>query len=378
MKNLIRIFIAWRLLLFIVIYFVFFLFPYRDDYAYTNIWKFTPLYFPASSPLLFPWANFDGVHYLSIAASGYSNDLGFFPLFPVLIKLWSMLLGAKNPFDLGFILSGLIIANACFITALVFFRKLIKLDFPEKIATESMLYLLLFPTSFFFAAIYTESIFLLLTVLSFYFARGKKWGRASIFAILLSSSRVVGIAILPALLYEFYIEEKTFFSKKIIPILLTPFGLLSYVFYNYFQFGDPFLFIKAHENINPTRSVDHPILFPQTLFRYLKIITTTYGNYEWWIALLELASFLIACAFLFIAWKKKVRISYLIFSVFAFLVPISSGTFSGLPRYILILFPMFIGLALTKNKVAKIIYIGVSLIILVLLLTAFSKGYFVA
>lgn len=376
MKKIIYAFITWRIFIFLPLASFLFL-TYRSGYDYTNIWKFTTQYFPISNPFLFPWANFDGVHYLSIAANGYSNDLGFFPLYPILIKILSGVFNAQKAFDLGYFISGFLISNLAFLGALLVFYKLLRFDFNKEKSLQALFMLLIFPTSFFFGSLYTESLFLLFTLLSFYFARKEKWFYSSIFAALLSASRVVGIAMLPALLYEFYRTEKKL-SIKILPILFSPIGLISYAFYNYWNFGNAFLFIKAHEEINPTRSVTHMVLFAQTVFRYIKILLTTYGNFEWGIALLELTSFFFAVLMLFIAWKKKVRISYLIFSVFAFLVPISSGTFSGLPRYILILFPMFIALALIENKFLKFLYFFISAVLLILLTVFFSRGYFVA
>ena len=128
-----------------------------------------------------------------------------------------------------------------------------------------------------------------------------------------------------------------------------------------------------------SRSVDQVILFPQTLFRYFKIITTVpYKQYEWGIALLELCITLYVGILLFIAFKQKIRLSYLIFSVLALLLPISSGTLSGMPRYTLVAFPIFISLALIKNRLFKIVYSVVCIFLLIILWMLFSKGYYVA
>lgn len=376
-KKIVAVFIAWRILLFIPLFIGSAFIPYRTGYDYTNIWKFVSPYFPVSSPLLFPWANFDGVHYLSIAGNGYLDNHGFFPLYPLLIRLFSVFFGGGEAFDFGYFTSGFLVSNICLVLALLMFYRLLSLDFSKNKALEAIILLLVFPTSFFFAGIYTESLFLLLILLSFYFARKKKWFASSIFGMFASATKIIGIAILPALIYEFVKEEKKL-SAKALSLLLPPLGLLSYALYNFWQFGNPFLFIAAHENINPTRSVYSVVFIPQTVFRYIKILATTFGQYEWWIALLEISSFIFAAAMLYIAWKKRVRPSYIIFSALAFLVPISSGTFSGLPRYIVVLFPIFISLALVKNAQLKIIYAVVSVFLLFLLLAFFARGYFIA
>ncbi|MEX2007302.1 MAG: hypothetical protein WD992_00845 [Candidatus Levyibacteriota bacterium] len=377
MKRILLTFLTWRLLLFIPVVLGSSLISYRIGYDYTNIWKFAEPYLPVSNPFLFPWANFDGVHYLSIAGYGYSNDQGFFPLYPLLIRFFATVFGGGETFGFAYFMSGFLIANIAFLLALFILNKLITLDFPKKIAWKSITFLLVFPTSFFFGSLYTESLFLLLALLSFYFARKKKWFLAGIFGMLLSATRLVGIAILPALIYEFVKEEKKL-RVKALSLLLPPLGLLSYALYNFWQFGNSFLFIAAHENINPTRSVNSVILIPQTVFRYIKILATTLGQYEWWIALLEISSFIFAATLLYAAWKKKIRLSYIIFAVLCLLVPASSGTLSGFPRYTLIAFPIFISLALIKNMPVKIIYTAVSIVILFLLLAFFARGYFIA
>lgn len=378
MKKIIVAFLAWRIILFIPLFLASIFIPYRTGYDYTNIWKFTQPYFPISSPLLFPWTNFDGAHYLSIAANGYLDNQGFFPLYPLLIKIFATLLGGGEAFGLPYFISGFLISNLSLLFALFIFYKLISLDFSRKIAWQSIFFLLLFPTSFFFASLYTESFFLLFALLSFYFARKRKWFFAGLSGLLLSATRLVGIAILPALIYEFIKEEKKL-SARALSLLLVPFGLASYVLYNFWQTKNPLIFIEAHAELNPTRTVTSVILLPQTFYRYFKILTTTsLSHFEWWIALLEISLFTLAVSMLYIAFKKKVRPSYILFSAFSLLIPASSGTFSGMPRYVLVLFPIFIGLALIKNNRLKILYSAISTILLFVLLALFARGYFIA
>lgn len=353
------IFLVWRFFLFIPLFISQIFLTPRPGFDYT---------------INGVWGNFDGIYYLYIARAGYTIDnSGFFPLYPLLVRIFSI--GESSiQFYIALILSSLF-----FLLSLIIFYKLIKLDYSGNIAISAILAILVFPTSFFLASIYSESLFLFLLVSSFYFARKGNWILASVFGILLTSTRVVGIAILPALLFEFYLQEKTLLSKKILPLLLTPLGIIAYSWFNLVNFGNSLQFIKVQGAVLNNRSVDQIVLFPQTVFRYLKIlITTPVSIYEWWVALLELSSFVFAGVLLYIAWKKRVRLSYLLLSTLALLIPASTGTFSGLPRYILVLFPMFIVLALIKNKWIKFTYFVLAPIILFVLLMLFSKGYFIS
>lgn len=377
-RTILSFFLSWRLLLFLPIIVGYLFIPYRAGYDYTNLWKFTKPYAPVDSFLLYPWANFDGVHYLSIAAQGYNHDEGFFPLFPIVIRAIATLFGGGEPFSASYFFAGIAIANVAFFGSLFFLHKLLRIDYKETVAKKSILFLLLFPTSFFFASIYSESIFLFLALATFYFARKKRWLWAGIFGMLLTGTRIVGISILPALAIELYLQEKKLLTRNVFFLLLIPLGLVSYMYYNVVTFGYAFAFLEAHTKLGTNRS-DVIVLFPQTIVRYINILTTLPSSqFEWRIALLELYVFFFASALLFAAWKKKVRISYVVFAVVSFLIPISSGTFSGLPRYVLVLFPMFIALALVKSRIVHIAYITLGAVLLFILLMFFSRGYFVS
>lgn len=380
MKKILYLFLAWRILLFLPLFFSEIFIKFRKGFEYTNSISFTQLSNPITHFLLSPWANFDGVYYLVIATSGYTIDNSvFFPLLPLLIKGFIFPFGNIKPLDPIEFFIAFILVSIFSLIALVFLYKLVKIDYSKNVAVWSVIFLLIYPTSFFLATIYSESLFLMLLFISFYFARKKKWFLASLSGVLLTATRFVGIAILPALIYEFWKEEKILFTKKIAFLFLIPVGLVSYMWYNYINWHSPLHFIDAQGTFANGRSV-HQIIFPlQTIFRYIKIlIILPKTQYEWWIALLELSTFIFTSVLLFIAWKKKIRMSYLIFSVITYLIPILTGTFTGLPRYVLPIFPMFMALALIKNRLFKTVYIIIGMALLFILFALFSKSYFIS
>lgn len=378
-KRIISLFLGWKFFLLLSLIVAVNILPPRTGYSYTLLTYFLEKGSILSDFLLYPFGNFDAVYYLLIAAEGYTINAGFFPLFPLLIRILTFPFGNILPFSLAQYFTAITLVSVLFLASLFMFYKLVKIDYKENIAIESIIFLLVFPTSFFFSALYSESLFLLLSLLGFYLARKKKWFWAGIAGALLSSTRLVGIAIWPALLYEYFKENKNKINIKTLSLLLPPLGLISYVIYNFYKWGNPFYFIAAQGNFQNNRTVDSIILFPQTIFRYVKILFSVNPNiYEWWIAFFELFFFIFASILSYVAWKKKIRISYLIFGALCFLIPISSGTFSGLPRYIAIIFPIFIALALLKNRTLKVIYLAVSLLLLFIFFMLFSKGYFIA
>ena len=367
-------FAFWRLVIFLpliaALYFIPYKIPEQITYTYSQSnSEILNVLFSSS-------ANFDGIHYLNIARYGYTNQARFFPLFPLTLNLVS-----------ANIFITVLLVSAIFFTALFFLNKLIQLDFSKKISRKSILYVLIFPTSFFFVCIYSESLFLLFTLLAFYFARQKKWYLACFFGMLLTATRFVGIAILPALLYEFLISNRYSLNNKnllglinkFLPFLIIPLGLVSYSFFNYYKWHNFFYFIYAQGELGNNRSVNSVILFPQTVFRYIKILTTVAADPTvCGIALLELMTFVFVSFLIYKAWKNKIRTSYLIYVLINFGIAVSTGTFSGLPRYVIVLFPIFIVLALVKSKLWNLLYIIISPILLFVLLMLFSRGYFIA
>ena len=346
-------FLIWRILLFIPLFFTRFI-PARAGFTYVS-----------------PWANFDGIHYLNIATQGYTTDVRFMPFYPLIIKFFSHFI--PSPFIVGFILS-----NIFFLISLFVLKKLLELDFDKKRIMWTIIFLLLFPTSFFFGAVYSESLFLLLTLLTFYFARKKWWLFAGIFGALASATRIVGIILLPTLLMEYAMQKKKTI-EGFLSILLTPLGLILYAVYNFVRWGNPLYFLQAQGELSNGRAVNSIILPPQLIYRYIKILFTVSPiQYDWWIALLEFGVFWFALILVYVMWKQKIRLSYLIFAVLGMLIPIMSGTLTGFPRYILPLFPLFIAISGIKNKAFQILNVGISIILSFILLALFAQGYYVA
>lgn len=362
--------LSWRIILLILIFIGFFFLNYRSGYGFTNIFNKEYL---SLSQIIYTLANFDGVHYLHVAQRGYISEGAFFPLYPMLIKIFS--LGSENIYVLFWI--GLIISNICLATSLWYFYKLLRLDYTEHIARNSLLFLVLFPTAFFLSAVYSESLFLMLLIITFYCIRKDKWKLAVIMATLLCATRLVGVFIIPVLLYEYW--KRKGLKLNLLLLFFPAISDLLYAIYCKYKWGDFLYFLNAHGNLANGRETGKIILFPQTIYRYIKIlINLPMVQFEWGIALFELSCFLFAILLLYIAWRKKIRLSYLIFSIPALLLPASSGTFSGLPRYVMIIFPMYIALALSGSVTLRRIYILIGVIFQFILLILFSRGYYVS
>lgn len=366
--SLINIFISWRLWLLFLASISHRLLPFKNSFPYTES-LLTNSNLPS---FLWAFANFDGVHYLTIARAGYAAQYTqvFFPLYPILIHYVGLLTGGN------LIISGLIISNIAFLISIFVLKKLLEIDYSHDLVRWTIIFLILFPTSFYFGSLYTESLFFLLVLLSFYFARKGNWILAGITGLLASLTRFFGILLLPALLIEWYLQKKSI--TRIIPLLLIPLGLLIYMYYLQVNFNDPLYFIHAQAFFGAQRTGGSIILFPQVVFRYLKIIfTPSLPLVALYPALLE---FVVSIIFLVLSVIAlfRVRLSYSFFSFFSFIIPTLTGTFSSMPRYVIILFPCLIILSKIRSKSLKYIICLVFLLTLTILTILFTRGYWIA
>jgi len=328
-----------------------------------------------------PWANFDGMHYLSIAQNGYFQfEQAFFPLFPVLIKIVSVITSGDYTW------AGMVIVYASFFLWLFFFYKLLEMDYKTSVIRWTLIFTLFFPTAFFFVSLYTEPFFLLLVILTFYLIRKKQWIAAGIMVGLASATKLVGIFLLPALLIEFYlVYKREVFSKNhllkmCLMTIVSTSGLILYMLYLWKTYADPLFFIHAQPAFGANRSGGDIILLPQVLYRYIKIFfTVPFTNYDAWIALLEVSMLLFAFGLLIFGFlKRKIRLSYFFFSILAIVGPTLTGSLSSIPRYLLVAFPLFIVLGTIKNTQIKTVIVFISACFFILLCMYFLRGYFIA
>ena len=360
-KKIITLFFIWRLFLFLISY----LSPYLI-HDFGNKFHYVGLLKASGLPhFLWSFGNFDGVHYLGIAGHlyDYQYTQAFFPLYPLLIRFFSPIFIGNT------LLTGLVISNAFFFVGLIMFYRLAKDTLNEKIAFWSVLFLLAFPTSFYFGSIYTEGLFFFLIISSFYLYSKNKVLLASILGAFASATRLIGLFLVPAL-----VKIKTFNQQM--PLLIIPAGLILYMTYLYIKFHNALYFLTAQTIFGQERSTTNVILLPQVFYRYLKILLTTKGEILA-TAIFELAATIFAITVLVLA-AKKVKAEWLIFSWFAVLVPTLTGTLASMPRYILMAFPIFIYLAMIKNLYIKVGILIIFVLFLALTTVLFTQGYWVA
>jgi Mannosyltransferase (PIG-V) len=145
---------------------------------------------PAANALVAPLARWDSVWYLAIANDGYpANDVrraAFFPLYPLLVRAANAVVGQP-------IVAGAVVSLACFAVALVLLHRLTALEFGEPAARAAVWAIALFPGAVFFSAVYSEALYLALSVGCLYAARTGRWAWAGAAGALGAATRSAGV-----------------------------------------------------------------------------------------------------------------------------------------------------------------------------------------
>ena len=308
----------------------------------------------------------DSWWYYTIVTQGYTmgsvqqqvqGTTAFFPLYPLLIKLTAGLVG--NVF-----LAGVLVTNLAFLVALGYLYALARREMDEQAAARTLFYLAAAPASIFFSAMYTESVFLALTVATFYYARERCWARAALAGALASATRNTGVLLLVVIALEGLHQQGVRFRppslrsatlrahyvrqcrlalaswRSLMAAALVPLGLLGYMAYLSNHFGDPLGFI--HVEATWGRDVSGGGI--------TKIIGTTRtqlglgpGAWAGHLNAIVLLNLLITIGFgaLVIAVARTMRPAYAVYAVLSFLIPLSTGSVGSMVRYVLMLVPCY-------------------------------------
>ncbi|BDE06324.1 hypothetical protein WPS_16000 [Vulcanimicrobium alpinum] len=336
-------------------------------------------HFAASTNMLLAvWGRWDAEHYLGIAAQGYSGtEPAFFPLYPLLIRALGALTGSH-------LIAGLLVSNAAIFFALLFLYKLIEHEYNRAVAQRATFYVSIFPTAIFFSAVYAESLFLFLSVASFYYVRERRWLTAGIFGFFAALTRSEGILLAAPLFIEWAIAAREggreFFRywlddivKPIIGLALVPLGLLSYMAYLWVISGDPLRF--SHVQTHWGRHLAWPWTSVSTTITKIAHAHApqTIANES-----LELGFTLLMLVVL-VAGFRRLRLSYTVYMALSILVPMCTSSLMSMPRFALVLFPMFVLFGLWGGRQSfNNAYVAFSLPLLGLFTVLFADWYWVA
>jgi|SRR5579883_565274 Gpi18-like mannosyltransferase len=331
------------------------------------------------------WFRWDSGQFTYIAVHGYSAAwrTAFFPLFPLLEGIPTLLIHQIDPF-----LTGLVIASIADLGMLMVLYRLVQQDFGQERAERAVLYLSVFPTAFFLVAAYNESLFLFLALLSFYQMRQGKWWLAGLAGFLASLTRSVGVLLLIPFCYE-YLRQHAFKLKAVrfdcISGLCIPAGLALFACYCFLLFHDVLAFSHA-QSIGWKRQLQFPWVGLNNAWRVMSqngMLSFNSIHNAIDVGALLLMLLLVVCCFVG-PWKfSPEQRSYAFYAaglyLFLLLFP-SADTFplQSLSRLILEVFPVFLVLAaMGKNRQFYLYYLVLSVSLLSFMLLQFLSGHWI-
>jgi hypothetical protein len=364
--------------------------------------------------LVEPFRNWDGTWYRLVAVDGYDATLAatsaFWPLYPWLMNLGNQLTG-WSPETIGYLVS-----NISFFFALHYLYKLVTLDFDASIARRTLWALALFPTAFFFNAIYTESLFLLLAVAALYYARRGEWLLAGLIGLLAALTRSAGVMLLAPFgilfLQQFGWSVRHWFPKGFAAAL----PVLGPVIFGWYLTRKDLSFLDWADqqwqwnrfSANPWETFDCTLNGCDATVRQFGQENPTYVHpIDWgWIGqlfdnlnwsfisssefrfrfgeshVLELIVTVLAILLVLVGFRL-VPLYYTVFVIPALLVPLltpsSVNPLMSMPRFVLPLFPLFVVAALlVRNRNLGLVIASISSLLLVILTMQFALWYWVS
>ena len=341
--------------------------------------------FPPAAPsptTMLEWPNafwdqftrFDAGWYYQIARYGYwfvpggpsagigkPGKIAYFPLYPFAGGYLGTLFGASQP---AMYLGLIAVSWLAFAAAMVALFRLARLDVDDVRAQRAVLLAAIFPFSFFFGMIYTESLFLLLTLITFHAFRTHRWIAGGVSGALATATRVNAILMVPSIAWIAWRTAAPRERRRAAAgLVLVGAGIAGYSLYVYHLSGNPLEWASSISrwNYHPGRApwvaplqllarlTTHPVRF----FRNdpMAVYDTLYG-----------VTSIVFLAATPIVWYR-LGAAYGFFMLANLWLPLSSGVFEGMGRYCSVLFPFFIWAASIRSRA---VFVALVLIFFVL------------
>jgi hypothetical protein len=299
----------------------------------------------SDNPLIDVWHRWDAAYFTGIATHGYgwqvgyaTGDATFMPLYPVLINLMLRLLSHPTRIDAAII--GVLLSNACLLASLFVFDALLALDIQDRrLRSLALRLFLVAPATIFFSAVYSEALFMLLSLAAIYAARRERWAVAGAAGCLAGLTRVMGWTVALPLIWEAWRQRDhgtsaswTHGVAAIAPMFALPLYAITVG--------------TALGNLDAYFSITQQVWkqgwgWPWRAFtEYLAGPLSFWG---WQGSVIDLSATL---AFLLLSIPAfRLRPGYGLYSMAAVLFPVWSGTLVSMPRYGAVAFPAYIVLA---------------------------------
>ncbi|MGE0133484.1 MAG: mannosyltransferase family protein [Blastocatellales bacterium] len=314
----------------------------------------------------------DGAWYISIAKDGYEkkpfdlekeHNWAFFPLYPLAVRAVAFFTG-------NYRLVAIALSNLFFFAALILLHKtVIAFGYDKAVANRTIFYVAAFPASYFFSMPWTASLLLLVTAGSFLAAKRGVWWVAGVCAGLASATHYRGSFLFPALLIFYWQCNRPFkLRADVLGLLFAPVGLLAFMGYLYAITGNAFAFADAQAVWKVRWG-----FFLQPLFTF--IISPFELSAGWNFRMLNFAAAATAlvCG---VAWIRRRQWAWAFYVFISVITPLSTVTLEGHTRYMTVVFPLFVMLAIWGRSPLIDQSIRTIFLVMLTLMTAFFGFFF--
>jgi hypothetical protein len=306
----------------------------------------------------------DSYWYLDIAKNGYYlrgekdiSDVVFFPLYPLLVRLAGPVAGG----DL--VLAGWMLSSLFLVLAVVMLTRLSQEFHPDVDPTLPAAFLLTYPAAFFLNAVYSESLFLFLSLATVFWSLRRHFMIASLWAALASATRVAGVFLFVVLFIEFVQAHgwRALLTRRVWPLALAPLGALAFCLYHWIVFGDFFLYLKVQRLFGRDFEMEVSDFWVR-------------NNPDLANTVLDLA-YTAAAILLGVVALRRFRLSYGVYMLVSLGIALSSGSVLGVARYSMVLFPIYFIAAGMRSPVGRGAWLLGSTLLLALDIIRFVNHY---
>ena len=330
----------------------------------------------------------DAAHYIRLIEEGYQGYtengqhlfLVFFPGYVWAVRLLRLVIPSTA-------LAGTALSCLCYGGACCYLYRLAGEAYNSRVARDALLYMSLFPFSFFSGLVMTEGLFLLATTGACWYAWRGKWLAFGLFGALAALTRMTGLLVIAVgviRLLEAYRPLEPPVGKSLgrcwkplllgLPLTLLPAaGTLLYLLLNLWVDGDPFAFASHQEHWH------QGYLWISQVVEYIgRYLGDNLGSsYGWAVWAPALALFVVGLALLYWAALRRGHPAGLLAYGFCFFVATYSLSWLlSAGRYLSTCFVLFLFLAkLTQRRPAlRAALLGGEGVLLGVYLCAFLAG----
>lgn len=295
----------------------------------------------------------DATRYLDIAENGYVTEgenqinLVFYPLYPLLVRVLSFLTGSLPA-------AGIVVSQVCYAVSSVLLYELILADADARRAWDGALLMALYPFSTFVMGVFSEGLFLMLTIGALLALRRDRMLLAGIIGFFAALSRTQGMLLFFPAVYRwiqvcFLAPEKRKPRFSDLCLLLIPLGFVTYLCINYALHGGFFKFLQ-YEAAAPWYQSAQWV--GSNIAQHYGM-AQDYGGLAYVIYYVQIALYFVVLGILILGAYKKESLMYLLYGgVYLGFSYLSGWMISG-GRYMLGCVPVFIILARREDGLMK-------------------------